>query len=400
VTSLLLYVYPNLTFPPREGLHAQNVAQMRAMRAHGFRVGIIACARQPASLDAEALSAHVGGVEFIDVLPIRFSYPAMLLRAWVSPPWASAIERRLRARAMSIAGPAVLQFEGIPMAPLVRRVWSHPVVLDAIDAWSLRQQRLAARASGWRRTVLGLYGRLASWTERRCYPRAAAVVFVSPDDARWMAGKVPGARITSIPVSLPAVSLQDVEQGAPDPDVLRLVFWGDLGVSYLRDGLLWFEAEVLPLLAARGVAIRLMVLGRRAPDETLRGRFPVAEFIEWAPDADAVLRAADAVILPDRSGSGLKNRTLHAMALGLPVVGSGYAFEGIPARSGFEAFIADDPETFAAALSLLWRDVARRRRVGVDAKAFVDQHYGESAVAAKWVALYDSLSHAAVESAS
>ena len=64
-------------------------------------------------------------------------------------------------------------------------------------------------------------------------------------------------------------------------------------------------------------------------------------------------RAARCVIAPMISGSGTSIKTIEALALGKPFVGTSKAFRGMPMEQINKAGLRenDDPESFAAAIA-------------------------------------------------
>jgi glycosyltransferase involved in cell wall biosynthesis len=384
----VIFVLSNVTFPPREGLHVQSTCLIRALRESGAGVGLITLVRDVDGFERSAFERDVGPLLFLDVLPTRASYPLLLLHNLLVGGLGGRLIRLLRER-VSEYPDAVLHLEGIGLAPLLGTLKARRVVMSAVDAWSLRQQRLAQNEGWFKRIALTCYGALSAVVERRFFPLAGAVQVVSESDARYLSALVPTARLRTIPVAMPRFP---ATSGAVDPRPAggrRVIFWGDLAVPHLRQGLIWLFEAVLPHLPddlLRGV--EWWVIGRREPDDQLKVACPGARFLLWLDDVDATLRSADVVVLPDASGTGLKNRTLHAMACQVPVIGSAYAFEGIPVEEGQEAFVRSDPKAFAEALVQLLESPELRRSVADRGARFVRERYGLERIRDEWLALY------------
>ena len=65
---------------------------------------------------------------------------------------------------------------------------------------------------------------------------------------------------------------------------------------------------------------------------------------------------------PFRLTHGIQNKVLEAMAVGLPVVGTSQAFNGITATAAHGIRIADDPQHLAQELIALLMSHATRRQ--------------------------------------
>ncbi|MDO9238272.1 MAG: glycosyltransferase family 4 protein [Aquabacterium sp.] len=386
----VLVVLSNWSYPGQEGLHLQNAAVLRQLCHAGWRVHVLAFVRAPATVDVAQLRADFGPNLSVTLEPQSRNYPLLLAQSLLTPRWADPCLRVMMAVHAKVK-PDLVHLEGIGIAPWIHALPGQVVLMSAVDAWSLRQSRLAQRSSGLKRLFFSGYAAIARFTERRYYAQAAAVHVVSDEDAAYLQALCPAARVRVVPVGLMAIP------PAQPPDVHAspgpMVFWGDLKVAYLRDGLLWLLQRVLPLMPAEQTSnIELEVLGRREPDTALltaASGYKVS-FRQWVDDANDALSRARVVLLPDASGSGMKNRTLQAMACGVPVVGTSFAFEGVGAQDGISCFMRDDPQAFALALSQLLSDQAKATEVGLAGRQMVLTRYNMSAVVAGWCALYTS----------
>jgi glycosyltransferase involved in cell wall biosynthesis len=78
-------------------------------------------------------------------------------------------------------------------------------------------------------------------------------------------------------------------------------------------------------------------------------------------DADALYAAVDLVINPHEGGTGLKIKTVEALARGRPVLGTADAFAGLPATEPFHT--APDAPALAAQIRRALREPAYRARI-------------------------------------
>src|SRR5208283_1971561 len=112
--------------------------------------------------------------------------------------------------------------------------------------------------------------------------------------------------------------------------------------------------RVWPLVADRRYNLKIVgpigsMVQREQPQlyDSFRSCF-AGEVADLAP----YYRAARCVIAPMVSGSGTSIKTIEALALGKPFVGTSKAFRGMPLdriqRAGIEAY--DDPRAFADAI--------------------------------------------------
>ena len=72
------------------------------------------------------------------------------------------------------------------------------------------------------------------------------------------------------------------------------------------------------------------------------------------------------------------------MALGLPVIGTRAAFEGIPAENRVQAFITDDAAEFAGAAANILLDPELAESTGAAARKFVQAWCAREPVMLRW----------------
>lgn len=385
----VLFFASSFSFPPREGLHQQCVWLLQSL-ARCARIRFVPVIRQSESYDDAALISFVDGLDVGTPYRTRHNYPLLCLRMLILPWWLDPFQHRVRSEARSQMAD-IVHLDGMPLAPLIGLFTGCSVVISPVDAWSLRQSRLAAAACGPKRGFFLAYAALSRLIERRYFHLAEAVHVVSAEDAAYLRQINPMAHIQVIPVALTDLMIQTTTE-KPVAKGLRLIFWGDIGVAHLRTGLVWLLNQVWPRILEEYPCAELIVLGRREPDCALLALVVgTVRFETWVEDVVAVLQSSNLVVLPDQSGTGLKNRTIHSMACGVPVVGSYQAFEGITVRDQVEAFRRNDADGFVQAILAILESERLRDEIGAAGRAFALTHYSADGVFSQWLALYKNL---------
>jgi glycosyltransferase involved in cell wall biosynthesis len=126
-----------------------------------------------------------------------------------------------------------------------------------------------------------------------------------------------------------------------------------------------FAADIWPALRARWPALTWRLVGRNP--QAVHGYLAGAPGIECTgavDDAIPYLSAAKVAVVPVLSGSGTRLKIVEAWAAGAPVVSTTLGAEGLPARHGENILLADDPSSFAAAVSELLASAGERERIG------------------------------------
>ncbi len=395
----VLFLTPQLPFPPRQGTTIRNWGLLKTLAANES-VSLLAFAS-----DDQVVPAEVRAVcRRVWTVPAPRRSPMQRARALLAGNadlqgrmWSPSFEQALR-QALAEIPVDIVQIEALEMAaylPVVRAAApAARVVYDAHNAEHVLQARaMAVDRRQPRRWLAAAYsalqiGRLRRYEVRTC--RAADLVTcVSPEDAAALGALVPGLEPLLIPNGIDLAAYAGREQ-APNPG--ELVFTGKMDYRPNIDAVLWFAAQILPRIRARRPQTRCLIVGQRPPPDVARldghNGLVVTGAVE---DAIAYIARAEVYVAPLRMGGGTRFKLLEAMALGRPVVSTALGAEGFALRSGRELLLADTAEAFAAAVLVLLQDPERARDIGCAGRDFVQGNYDWGRLVPRLVAAYRGL---------
>ena len=259
---------------------------------------------------------------------------------------------------------------------------SLPVLLDAHNVEYAIVRRHAATLG--RRPLRLLYER--EWRALEAYERSAyrqcRVIFcVSEVDARALCelGANP-ASVIAVPIS---VDVSAMPQPTPLVSQPNLLFVGGLRWPPNVDAVVYLVEEVLARVRLGVPDATLTVVGE-AP-EALRVRLaghPGVRLVGYVDDLSPWFAASRALVVPIRSGSGMRVKILDGLARAIPVVTTRIGGEGINARDGEEWLVADDAADFADRVVRVLRDDHLAERLRVAGPAFVQRHHDVPVVGA------------------
>ena len=140
-----------------------------------------------------------------------------------------------------------------------------------------------------------------------------------------------------------------------------------------RDGLIWLLREVWPRLQTPDV--QLDVVGDVGAG-LAASALPAGVHLHGPlDDLPAAYAAADLCVNPVRYGSGLKIKTIEALAHGRALVCTSHGARGLEDQAGLSFELADDAAGFASTLDALLADTARRRALSQAALALVTDRF-------------------------
>jgi glycosyltransferase involved in cell wall biosynthesis len=226
--------------------------------------------------------------------------------------------------------------------------------------------------------LLALESRKMRRYEANACARAHLTIAVSDADRRLLAGAAPAARVRAVPTGV------DVDYFAPDGVAEvpgRLVFTGSMDWYPNDDGIVHFIEAVLPRVRREVPAATLTVVGRN-PSARLRALAAAAgvHVTGLVDDVRPHMAEAAVYVVPLRIGGGTRLKIFEALSMAKAVVSTAVGAEGLPLAPGQHFLQADDPDGFAAAVTSLLRDSARRRAIGGAGRRLVEERYSWSKV--------------------
>jgi glycosyltransferase involved in cell wall biosynthesis len=221
---------------------------------------------------------------------------------------------------------------------------------------------------------------------------APAVVTLSAEDESILRDE----GVLNIVTISPPHEVEPIAPGPSEPEATcTALFIGRLDMLVNREAFFLFADKVWPEVSDECRAGVKIVFAGGFPDEEVRRRASELGFEIHAPLSDAEARRlfaeAGIFLSPVKSGTGIKIKTLEAMAHGKPIVGFPRAFRGIPVEDNKHAFIADSSKDFARLLERLVFDAALRSEVGVMARAFIRVTFDPAVLGARLMDVYSQV---------
>jgi len=225
--------------------------------------------------------------------------------------------------------------------------------------------------------------------ERKICRTAKHVIAVSDIDASRLRQMFQIDSVTSVPTGV------DVEyfapRGAATP-MSDIVFCGSMDWLPNVDAVVYFLAEVLPLIRAKLPGATFTIAGRSPDDRVLKAVQGLTGVCVTGKvdDMRPYLWGSKISIVPIRIGGGTRLKIYECMAAGVPVVSSTVGAEGLRYEDGKDIVLADDPGAFAAACVRLLSDDSARGAIAHNAIERTQKEFSWEAVSREFEAILES----------
>jgi glycosyltransferase involved in cell wall biosynthesis len=177
-----------------------------------------------------------------------------------------------------------------------------------------------------------------------------------------------------------------------------IVFVGGYQHAPNVDAVQYFVSEIMPLLRKQLPGVRFYAVGSKVPAEIqalASEDVIIAGFVE---DLTPLLDKMRVSVAPLRYGAGIKGKIGTAMAVGLPVVATPLAAEGMSLSNGEYILVAEGAKQFTDAIVRLYEDEALWNRLSHNGVAFAENAWGAEAAWKIFVDILRELSFDTVRS--
>ena len=142
-----------------------------------------------------------------------------------------------------------------------------------------------------------------------------------------------------------------------------------------EQGVMWFLKKVWPLVLSAQPNVKFHLAGKGLSKTD--PRFFQTGIVNHGEvdDAEVFMQSHGIMIVPIQAGSGIRIKSLEAMALGVPVVSTSIGAQGLTVESGTQMIIADDPAGFADGIMQLLLNPAASQEMTQQARVYVEQHH-------------------------
>jgi polysaccharide biosynthesis protein PslH len=293
----------------------------------------------------------------------------------------SAAMRKLTSRLLHTEQYNAVHVQHLRMAQYVAEPEKHRAVLDLPDAFSLYwERRKNAAGPRWQRWFNQLeYARVKQY--EKVLHRFPLNLVCSVEDCTYLQKKEPSARIALLPNGVDSATFHPRDAADEIPD--RILFTGNMDYAPNVDAVQHFCANIFPFICEQRPHAQFVIAGQRPVDAVkalAAENISVTGFIE---NLRTEYAKAAVVVAPLRFGAGTQNKVLEAMSVGVPVVCSPFAFNGLGIAPDQGVARCNNDREFADAVIRLLQDASLRQDAGNKSKDIIRDRFDWDIIAAQ-----------------
>ena len=402
-------VCDTVPYPTRSGDNQRIAELISILRQNGWFVHLVLAALVDRTL-REVCLKHVDALHLFHGIGLRTRCRNVLRRTvrgfdkigkWVGLPLAEEMASRLLGRKIA---PLVIDYwqrypQGLSdfvaerarrdqwRAIIVEYLWLHPTIaklpdgltklLDTHDIQHLRAQEFASRG-------MTFPLRITREEEGRILNQFDAVLAIQSAESTLIREMCP--QLPVLTVGNTGAALRDA---ASHPISGRVLYVGGYNGANI-DGLRRFLTIIWPRIVKQYEKAQLHVCGyiyRAFWGE----EFKQVRFLGHVEDVEEQYAQASLVINPSWIGTGLKIKTVDALARGKPLVTTTKGVEGLNGAIANACIIANEDEAFVSGVVHLLANPDKRTKLSTEASTYAHAHLTPTAVYGELLAFLDGL---------
>lgn len=173
---------------------------------------------------------------------------------------------------------------------------------------------------------------------------------------------------------------------------ISLSFIGSLDWMPNIEGLKWFLDHVWDKIQQQHPSIKFHIAGRNAPSWLLNLKKKNVVVLGEIDDAHQYINEHSVMVVPLKSGSGMRVKILEAMALGRLVITTTIGVEGIHANHQDQILIADTASEFLSAIQYCKKHQTSLADMGKKAHDFIGKEFDNTQIAEKLLENFQKIS--------
>lgn len=263
----------------------------------------------------------------------------------------------------------------IRMAEYLRHVNGPRKILAIEDSISSNYERTIKFMKGPRKLLFSIEAKRCSKYEIEITRYFDRCLLVSPSELKAFREKHQLSNLDLTPHGVDLDYFRPARQGPCLREPNSIIFTGNINYLPNADAVLYFCYSIFPVVLEEVPDSKLCVVGANPPRRIKELACKNIVVTGYVDDIRPYFEKAELVVCPLRIAAGIQNKILEGMAMGLPVVATSRAIEGITGEVRDCISLGDTPGEFAKNVVLLLKNRELREKYGSSGRKFVAEYY-------------------------
>lgn len=246
-----------------------------------------------------------------------------------------------------------------------------PKTLDYMDAFSVIAQRWANQAPFPFKLLLQREANKVAEYEQKLFPDFDHHTIISAQDQNHL-NFPQKEKIHIIPNGVDLDFFQPIENAEKKYD---LVFVGNMGYRPNVEAVKYISKEILPGLIKKYPSLKILIAGARPSPEIKKLESEHLIISGWIEDIRDAYASGHIFVAPIFLGSGLQNKMLEAMAMGIPCITTTQVNNAIQAVPGESVLIANTGEEFIEKIIALKEKEELHKQLKENGLNYIGHHF-------------------------
>ncbi len=283
----------------------------------------------------------------------------------------------------------IIQLEGLfltPYIPVIRKHTGASVLFRSHNIEHFIWERMARSTKNpLKKMYLKiLAARLKSY-EMKTVHQVDGLVAISPVDLRFFKRNGFLQPAVTVPVGVTTDPQQLFTGEVQNNTVFHI---GSMDWRPNQDGLQWFLQEVWPLVIEKRPDLQFVLAGKNIPASFYHYHGKHVKVMGEVPDALDFMRTHQLMVVPLRSGGGMRVKIIEAMAAGKAIISTSIGAEGINCTHGENILLADTASEMAETICHCFSNPAVMKEIEEKALRFVFYNHKMSSITGKLIGFY------------
>lgn len=157
------------------------------------------------------------------------------------------------------------------------------------------------------------------------------------------------------------------------------------------EGLDWLLNDVWDKVIAKNPDAKLYIAGRNMPQKYYEKQKKGIVVVGEVPDAKEFYKSKQIMLVPLKSGSGMRIKIIEGMALGKVIISTAIGAEGITCTHNENILIGKNANDFANLINQCISDESFCEKIGENSKQFIQNNYNNQTMGQKMIDFFKTI---------